>query len=81
MKGDGYPMGTHRVQRVEKAITMHFRKWNAHGCRHFVFQNALHMLCDSISTGGQYVTLDNKIKCLSLAVYLGTINTETNQKY
>jgi hypothetical protein len=40
-------------QRVEKAITMHFRKWNAHACRHFVFHNALHhfMLCESISTG------------------------------
>jgi hypothetical protein len=81
MKGDGYPMGTHRVQRVEKAVTIHFRKWNARAWRHFVFQNALDMLCDSISTGGQYVTLDNKIKCLSVAVYPGTINTETNQKY
>jgi hypothetical protein len=28
---------------------------------------------ESISTGAQYVTLDNKIKCLSLAVFvLGT---------
>jgi hypothetical protein len=59
-------------QRVEKAITMHFRKWNAHACRHFVFHNALHhfMLCESISTGAQYVILDNKIKCLSLAFFL-----------
>jgi hypothetical protein len=57
-------------QRVEKAITMHFRKWNAHACRHFVFHNALHhfMLCESISTGAQDVILDNKIKYLSLAV-------------
>ncbi len=70
-------------QRVEKAITMHFRKCNAHAFRHFVFRNALHhyMLCESISTSAQYVTLNNKIKCLSLAVYLGTINTETNQKH
>jgi hypothetical protein len=28
------------------------------------------MLCESISTGAQYVTLYNKIKCLSLAVFL-----------
>jgi hypothetical protein len=57
-------------QRVAKAITMHFRKWNAHACRHFVLHNALHhfMLCESISTGAQYVILDNKIKYLSLAV-------------
>jgi hypothetical protein len=61
-------------QRVEKAITMQFRKWNAHAYRHFVFYNAFHhfMLCESISTGAQYVTLDNKIKCLSLAVFLAT---------
>ncbi len=58
-------------QRVEKAITMHFRKWNAHACRHFVFHNALHhfMVCESICTGDQYVNLDNKIKCLSLASF------------
>jgi hypothetical protein len=54
-------------QRVEKAITMNFRKWNAHACRHLVFHNALHhfMLSESISTGAEYVTLDNKIKYLS----------------
>ncbi len=58
-------------QRVEKAITMRFRKWNAHACRHFVFHNALHqfMLCDNISTGSQYVNLHNKIKYLSLALF------------
>jgi len=27
-------------------------------------------ISESISTGAQYVTLDNKIKCLSLAVFL-----------
>jgi len=29
-------------QRVEKTITMHFRKWNAHAYRHYIFRNALH---------------------------------------
>jgi hypothetical protein len=60
----GYHIG---YQRVENGITMHFRKWNSHAWRHFVFHNALHhlMLCDSISTPAQYVSLDNKIKCLS----------------
>jgi hypothetical protein len=66
-------------QRVEKAITMHFRKWNAHACRHFVFHNALHhfMLCESIYTGAQYVNLDNKIKCLSLAFFFGNPTNKT----
>jgi hypothetical protein len=32
---------------------------------------------ESISTGGQYVTLDNKIKCLSLAVFLGNPTNKT----
>jgi hypothetical protein len=36
MKGDGYPMGTHRYHTGEKTITVHFQKWNAHACRHFV---------------------------------------------
>jgi hypothetical protein len=72
-------------QRVEKAITMHFRKWNAHACRHFVFHNALHhfMLSDSICTGAQYVNLDNKIKCLSLAFFFAnpTHKTVTGTAY
>jgi len=76
-------MGIKRVpigyQRVEKAITMHFRKWNAHACRHFVFHNALHhfMLCESISTGAQYVNLDNKIKSLSLAFFFANPTHKT----
>jgi hypothetical protein len=67
MKGDGYTIGTHRVSESGKAITMYFRKWNAHACRHFVFQNALHhfMPYERISTSAQYATLDNKIQCLS----------------
>ncbi len=38
MKEDGYPMGTHRVSHRDKTITVHFRKWNDHACRHFVFE-------------------------------------------
>ncbi len=41
MKGDGYPMGTHRYHTQKKTITVHFRKWNAHAWRHFVLWNAL----------------------------------------
>jgi len=36
MKGDGYPMGTHRYDTGKKTITVHFRKRNAHAWRHFV---------------------------------------------
>ncbi len=66
-------------QRVEKAIIMHFRKWNAHACRHFVFLNALHhfMLCESICTDAQYVNLDNKIKCISLALFFANPTDKT----
>ncbi len=54
MKGDGYTMGTHRVSESGKAITMHFRKWNAHACRHFAFHNALHhfMVCSVVQASG-----------------------------
>ncbi len=33
--------------------------------------------CKSISTGAQYVTLDNKVKCLSLAVSFGNPTNKT----
>jgi hypothetical protein len=72
-------MGIQWVSESGKAITMHFRKWNAHACRHFVFHNALHhfMLYESICTGAQYVNLDNKIKCLSLAFFLANPTDKT----
>jgi hypothetical protein len=70
MKGDGYPIGTHRVSESGKSHHNAFQKMECP--RHFVFHNALHhfMLCESTSTGAQYVTLDNKIKYLSLAVLI-----------
>jgi hypothetical protein len=37
----------------------------------------LNMATKRISTGAQYVTLDNKIKCVSLAVFFGNPNNKT----
>jgi hypothetical protein len=37
--------------------------------------------CKSISKGAQYVTLDNKIKCLSLAVFFGNPTNSCNWNY
>jgi hypothetical protein len=34
--------------------------------------------CKSISNGAQYVTLDNKIKCLNLAVFFGNPTNSCN---
>jgi hypothetical protein len=75
-------MGTHRISESGKRHHNAFQKMECPCMHTFVFHNALHhfMLCESISTGAQNVTLDNKIKCLSLVVYLGTINIETNKK-
>jgi hypothetical protein len=42
-----------KINKISQAIVMKF-------IRH---------ISKSISTGAQYVTLDNKIKCLSLAVF------------
>jgi hypothetical protein len=33
--------------------------------------------CKNISTGAQYVTLDNKVKCLSLALFFGNPTNKT----
>jgi len=44
-----------------------------------VFQNAPlnFRLCKNISTDAQYITLDNKIKCVCIAVFFGNPTNKT----